>query len=491
MREGERTRTDDAPAGAPAARGRERIDGRRGERGGTGTGVGLATRVRGSTARVPALLGAQLAFNVGFYAVVPFLAVVLADDFGLAAAAVALVLGVRTFAQQGMFLVGGLLADRWGPRAVILVGCGIRVVGFASLAAALLLEAPALALFVAGAVLTGLGGALFSPGLEVLVAAADRDRRASGDVPRVTLFAWLAVVGEVGAVTGPLVGTALLGLGFEVVALGGALLFVLTGVALVFLLPRGSGLADASGRVLSGESPGMPERGAAPRSRPAPASALRDRAFVAFAALHAVDLLAYNQLYLSIPLGLRAAGAPDWMLGLVFAYASALTILTQLPLARWAAGRGPRAALRTGYAVTASGFAALACATAARSAGVADAGLVVGALVAAVTLLMIGHLLSAPTARGIVPSFAGGRPTGSYFGLLASAGGASVLVGNLAIGALLELGASRSELSLLPWLLLAVLPAVSAILAPRILERRLAPAVLPRASSPERAPCTR
>jgi hypothetical protein len=42
------------------------------------------------------LLGSQLDFNLGFYAVIPFLAGALGDEYGLDAAAVGLVLGART-----------------------------------------------------------------------------------------------------------------------------------------------------------------------------------------------------------------------------------------------------------------------------------------------------------------------------------------------------------------------------------------------------------
>ncbi|RIJ55762.1 MFS transporter, partial [Clavibacter lycopersici] len=65
------------------------------------------------------LLSSQLVFNLGFYAVVPFLAVVMRDDLGLGALAIGLVLGASTFSQQGLFLLGGMLADRFGPRTLI------------------------------------------------------------------------------------------------------------------------------------------------------------------------------------------------------------------------------------------------------------------------------------------------------------------------------------------------------------------------------------
>ena len=50
------------------------------------------------------LLISQLLFNIGFYIVVPFLAVVLADGFAQAGTMIGLVLGLRTFSQQGLYL---------------------------------------------------------------------------------------------------------------------------------------------------------------------------------------------------------------------------------------------------------------------------------------------------------------------------------------------------------------------------------------------------
>ena len=87
-----------------------------------------------SAPRSGALLGTQLLFNVGFFAVVPFLAGILREDFALAGASVGLVLGLRTAAQQGLFLFGGALADRFGARFLILLGCAVRVAGFSLLA---------------------------------------------------------------------------------------------------------------------------------------------------------------------------------------------------------------------------------------------------------------------------------------------------------------------------------------------------------------------
>lgn len=391
-----------------------------------------------------ALLGTQLLFNVGFYAVVPFIAVILTDDFGLGGAAVGVVLGVRTFAQQGMFLFGGMLADRLGAKAVILVGCVVRAAGFLTLSASLWPREPVLGWFIVGTVLTGLGGAMFSPALNTLVARAEQGRGAGA---KVSLFAWLTVAGETGAAIGPLVGAVLFGWGFAVVAAVGAGLFAALAVLLGWRLPA--------------EPDAVRRR--PPARRAGGHSALSDRRFIAFAALHCVDLLAYNQLYLSFPVELRRVGAGPVILGLVFTWVSILTVTLQLLIARWSRRLAPWAALRLGYLSGGAGFLVLAlCAPAAPAPGFE-----LLPLFTAVTLLAVGHLFAQPTALGAVSGFAGTRATGSYFGLLASFGGVAVLLGNAGVGTLLGGAAAPGPAAAAPWLVLAALSLTSATLIGR------------------------
>ena len=400
-------------------------------------------------ARTPVLLATQLLFNIGFYAVVPFLALVLTDDFALAATTVGLVLGVRTFAQQGMFLVGGVLADRFGARRMILLGCGVRVSGFVLLAGALLVTTSGLAIFVVGTVLTGLGGALFSPGLNILLADAER-RRPDGRRSRASLFAWLSIAGELGAVAGPLVGAALFGWGFAAVALCGAGLFVAIGAFLALALPR-----DREAPALHGGT-----------GRPGRWWALRDRRFVAFSSAHAADLLAYNQLYLALPLALAQTADPAAATALMFACVSALTLALQIPIARWCARVGPPRALRTGYLTAATGFLVAAGGSLATGPG----GDRVAVVVVSAALVTLGHMTTHPTALSLVPAFARTRPTGSYFGLLATCGGVAVLVGNLVAGALLTSDATTPA----AWLFLLAPLVVAAFSAPRLVARTTA-----------------
>ncbi|MBM0917168.1 MFS transporter, partial [Escherichia coli] len=53
---------------------------------------------------LPVLLGSQVVFNIGFYAVVPFLALVLRGDMLFSGGLIGLILGLRTFSQQGLFI---------------------------------------------------------------------------------------------------------------------------------------------------------------------------------------------------------------------------------------------------------------------------------------------------------------------------------------------------------------------------------------------------
>ncbi|TDS86402.1 MFS transporter [Nesterenkonia aurantiaca] len=409
------------------------------------------------------MLGAQGVFNLGFYAVVPFIAIVLAEDFALGGAAVGLVLGVRTAAQQGMFLLGGILADRYGARSLILTGCAVRAAGFGTLAASVSWQ-HSLTIFILGTVLTGLGGALFSPALNTLVARtqAQREDRDLSTTAKPTLFAALSVVGETGAAIGPFLGAALLGWGFGAAAGAGAALFVLVGLLLGWLLPRPPHRAHAvpqpagRGKLVRG-SGGIP-----PRRR---CASLRHRGFIAFTALHAVDLLSYNQLYLSLPAEIRRSGADVETLAWLFAMVSLITVTLQLPISRLARRLGPQRALPLGYLTTAAGFLLLAaCSTTA-----IPVGLELAPATTAVALWILGHLMAAPVALDLVPRFAGTAQWGSYYGLLATAGGIAVLLGNAAAGSLLHFAAFSEALSWAPWLLLGTLPLISATLIGRTL----------------------
>ncbi|GGU82014.1 MFS transporter [Lentzea flava] len=365
------------------------------------------------TARL--LVLSQLLFNIGFFLVLPHLAGHLADDLGLAGWLVGLVLGVRTFSQQGLFALGGVLTDRFGAKPLIIIGCLVRSAGFAVLAVA-----SALPTVLCGVVLVGFAAALFSPAAEASLAReVDPDARAD-------TFAIRSMAGEVGTVLGPLLGVVL-SASFSLTCVIGAVLFCLIAVLHLRFLPRrpgehhDEGLFDGWREVFG------------------------NRAFLLFAAGYSAYLVSYNQLYLALPAELHRVAAPDQALGLLFALASALVVFGQLPttaLARRLLGR--ERALVAGFTVMALAFGVVAL----RPPGLVGA-------TAFVVLLIFGQMLAAPFAMELVPLLAGDRRLGAHFGVLSSAGGVAVLVGSTASGALLGHGR-------VAWLLLGLLPLAGA-----------------------------
>ncbi|HST72965.1 MFS transporter [Kocuria rosea] len=411
------------------------------------------------------LLGAQLVFNIGFYAVVPFLAGAMSAEYGLGAAAIGLVLGARTFSQQGMFLLGGLVADRWGARRAILTGCLVRVLGYATLAAA-----SGFPLFLLGAVLTGAGGALFSPALEAQLSHADRPAGTGAPRPagksRRSVFVWLAITGEIGAVLGPLLGSALLGWGLDAALTAGIAVFSAVTVLLWYRLPRAAARAPT----------GADAQG--PRTAPAtggPAlGCLRDRRFVVFCLLAGTNMLVYNQLYFAVPVELGRRGLDGAWLGALFLLASVLTLSLQLPVSAAGQRLGPGRAVAAGFVLEAAAFAILA-GTAVHPGPSAGS---TAPLLGAVAVLILGHMLLTPTILSLIPAFvpapepgAGtGAGRGAYYGLAATCGGVAVLVGNAVLGQVLDLTDRHHWWPGTPWVPLVLHALLAAVALPVVLR---------------------
>ncbi|RZB16850.1 MFS transporter [Streptomyces sp. F001] len=402
-----------------------------------------ASRVRRSAQRtrlsplLRLLILTQLAFNIGFYAVLPFLSEHLGQAIGMAGWLVGFVLGLRTFSQQGLFVVGGALADRYGIRPVVLAGCALRIAGFAWLGHA------GQTWSVIGAVLLiGFAAALFSPAVESEVArqAVLWEEESGGSRTRV--LALFTVAGQAGAFVGPLLGALLLAVDFRTACLAGAGVFVLVLAGHAWLLPQ-----RIPGRERVQVKGGL-------------RALLRNRRFLALCCAYGAYLLAYNQLYLALPDEVERATGSQAPLAWLFALSSLLVVTAQLPVTRWVGDRlALRRSMAAGLLLIAAGFAVVAVARPAGWSG--TAGLVPAA--GFVVLLTVGQMLVAPAARAWVPDLAEDGRLGLYTGALSSVSGLIVLVGSAATGSLLDAGLP----SAVPWLALAAVPAAAVWLLPR------------------------
>ena len=428
--------------------------------------------------RLPAvprlLLLSQLAFNVGFYLVVPFLAVHLTEDLALAGGVVGLVLGVRTFSQQGLFFLGGGLADRFGVKPMVLLGCAIRITGFLALAAATSLPGVLL-----GAVLVGFAAALFSPAVESALADQGRQLEAAGVATRAEVFGLDAIASKLGSVAGPVLGAVLLAVPFALTCV------VAAGVFAVVLAAHARYLPQDLRTEGSGEEPVLAGWG----------QVLRNRTFLAFTACYCTYLLSYNQLYLALPVELTRATGSQQALGWLFVLAAVLVLLFQMRVTDRARRAGARRALPFGFLLMAASFLLVAvCAPLEPPPGLWALAPAVGMVV----LLCTGQMVAVPVAQDLVPRLAGERRLGAHFGFLASAGGLAVLVGSTGVGALLDRADTPHPGAAVPWVVLAVFPALSAaglwLLARRVDPHRApdgaghAPAVPAGAGGGLRAP---
>jgi len=351
----------------------------------------------------------QFGINLGFYMLMPYLAGYLAGPLGLATWAVGLVLGVRNFSQQGMFIVGGTLADRLGYKPLIVAGCLLRTVGFG-----LLVVAQSLPAVLIASAATGFAGALFNPAVRAYLAADAGERR-------VEAFAVFNVFYQAGILAGPLVGLAFMAVDFRLTAAGAAAVFALLTIAQLFALPRRDPEpGEAAGSVLQDWR-----------------TVAANRSFLLFAAAMIGSYVLSFQVYLAMPLQ-AAALAPQHasaVVAVMFAVSGVVAVTAQLRITRWFSHRwGTGRSLAIGMAMVALSFVPLIALPDTRlgvPAGIA-------ALLISTALLAIGSAAVFPFEMDTVVALSGGRLVGTHYGFYSTIVGVGILAGNVAVGALVH-----------------------------------------------------
>ncbi|WFE97426.1 MFS transporter [Micromonospora sp. WMMD987] len=368
----------------------------------------------------------QFGVNVGFYLLLPYLAGYLADDVGLSAAVIGIVLGVRNLSQQGLFLLGGSAADRLGARGVIIAGCALRAVGFGLFALG-----TALPVLLAASVLSGLAGALFNPAVRSYLAQAAADRRAEA-------FALFTVFASAGALLGPLLGSALLLVDFRAAALTAAALFAALTVAQAVWLP----------------APPATTRGATVWQDWR--TGLTDRRFLAFSIALAGMFALQTQLYLILPVQAEHLTGHPAAVAVLFVASTTVTLTLQLPLNRRLRRRNRGASITAGMAVMGAGF----LLPLLRVPSLSPVLRLVPVLAAAV-LLTLGVMIAQPFVLELIPAFAGPHLTGTYFGLFYLVSGVLAAGCTAAVGATVGT-ATGTGVPPAAWLLTAAVGAASA-----------------------------
>ncbi|OZM70778.1 MFS transporter [Amycolatopsis antarctica] len=420
---------------------------------------GVLTQFRSFDRPVQLLALNQFTINIGFYMLMPYLAAHLSLGLGLAGWLVGLILGVRNFSQQGMFLLGGALADRFGYKPLIVAGCALRTGGFAMLG--LVDTVPALVIASAA---TGFAGALFNPAVRAYVAKDAGERR-------VEAFALFNVFYQSGILLGPLIGLALTGIAFQVTCLVAAVVFAGLTVLQIRALPARS---DAEHTEAARSSTGGWK------------TALRNRRFLAFSAAMIGSYVMSFQVYLALPLETRRLAPSDTIgtieVGVLFAVSGLIAIAGQLKITAWCRRRWSHGrCLVVGLTLMGSAFVAPLL-TAAAGPGESwswSAAWTFVPLLVSISLLTLGTVVVFPFEMDTIVSLSGNRLVATHYGLYNTICGIGIAVGNLATGSALDLARDAG----VPWLPWVVLIGVGALCASAIhaLGRsgRLEPAAAP------------
>ncbi|PXY25404.1 MDR family MFS transporter [Prauserella muralis] len=375
----------------------------------------------------------QFTINIGFYMLMPYLAAHLSLGLGLAGWLVGLILGARNFSQQGMFLLGGSLADRFGYKPLIVAGCALRTGGFAMLG--LVDSVPGL---LVASVATGFAGALFNPAVRAYVAADAGDRR-------VEAFALFNVFYQSGILLGPLIGLALTGVAFQLTCLVAAAVFLVLTILQIRSLPERRS-REAHDSLLTGWR-----------------VALANRRFLAFSATMIGSYVLSFQVYLALPLETRRLAASETVgtieVGVLFGISGILAIVGQLRITAWCRRRWDHGrCLTAGLALMGLAFTAP-LVTAASPSGQAWTFL---PLAASVTLLTLGTVVVFPFEMDTIVTLAGDRFVATHYGLYNTICGVGIAVGNLATGAALDL-ARGNGVTWVPWAVLVGIGGMCAV----------------------------
>jgi DHA1 family multidrug resistance protein-like MFS transporter len=349
--------------------------------------------------------------NAGFFLIIPLVSVHYVDKLGWAAAFIGLVRAVRQFAQQGLTVFGGALADRFGPKPLILTGVLIRAVSFVVMGFA----AQPWMLLLSG-VLAAVGGALFdAPQRATLAALAPADEL-------MPLYGRLGIYQNVARTVGPLIGALLIRFDFQMVGLGSAAFFMLAFiVTFIFLPPISVCTTPQSVRA------GLRLAG-------------RDVAFVVFTVLMMGYWFMWVQLSIAMPLEIRQLTGRDSSVGVMLTVSAVLCIVLQAPALRLA-GRWlrPTPTIVAGMVSMAFGFGLVALSN------------TVAGFYAALFLFALGSVLATPSAQTVTAEMADERARGAYFGVGSLAMAVGGGLGHILGGVLVDV-AARQSLPALPWL---------------------------------------
>lgn len=353
---------------------------------------------------------------MGFFLVFPLISLHFVDQLGWAAATVGLALGLRQLLQQGLGLLGGSLADRYGAKPLIVGGMLLRAASFALMA-----NAGSPLLLIASCLLSGLGGMLFDPPRAALIIKLTRPQQ------RNRFYTVLMMQESAGAVIGALLGSWLLQFDFWWVGMSGCAVFLLAALANAVLLP--------AYRVASKRGPALD----------AARTVLGDRSYMRLVLTLSGYYALGVQIMLLVPVTLKQLYGSSAAVGWMYSLETVLSLCLLYPLARLGERHlSQQARVLAGILLMSSSLLLMSMVTHWLTAFVVLA------------LFYTGTIITEPAREAMIASLARAEARASYMGMGRiglALGGACGYVGG---GWLLDAGRAL-QWPALPWLVLAVI----------------------------------
>lgn len=367
---------------------------------------------------------------VGFFMLIPLLALHLIDNLAYSLSLVGFIVAVRGFSQQGLMIIGGTLSDRIGLKKAICIGVLTRAVGFG-----LLGMVDSVSGFLIAGFFAGFGGAFFHPASYAYYAHLTEEHN------RVSIYAVREMLSNLGFVLGPLLGGFLLALDFSIVSYTSAGLFLLSFVFTYLWLPDDREKKNESKAPLPNDS-----------SLKKLKMIYNNKAFIRFTFTMIGCWILTSQLHLAVPIKVNELMASKSEIGFVYSMGAIVMVLTQIPLATLSQKKlKPFHVLALGTVLLSAGLVIL-------GTSYLPVGIYFG-----VIFFTMGQVFIQPMMNNLVSIYAQKGNTASYFGFNGLALAIGGFIGNIGGGFLYEL-MDHPRLKILPWIVFALIGVVVTII---------------------------
>ncbi|MEM0448714.1 MAG: MFS transporter [Methanomassiliicoccales archaeon] len=381
-------------------------------------------RIRiGFDRRIWVLFWSRLIDGAGFSIVYPFLALYMNQQLGASMTLVGVVLLVAGVAGAAGSLAGGVWADAYGRRKVMVVSMITRTLTFLLIALSVALFPDLMLVSVLLAFNFFLGGT-FEPASNAMVADVVEPAR------QLEAYGLMRVAWNLGFAAGPAIGGLLTSLSYELAFLSSAFVSLLAALIVMLYLSESNMLVSKAERKrLSLDFSGI------------------SLSFLTFCALCVPLFVMAGQFGTTFPVFANdRLGIGQFAIGLVFALNGLMVALLQMPLARWLSRYNMFGSMFFGTLIYAVGFLSLAFIW-------EEWG-----LAASMIVITLGEMVVTPVSTSLTAAYSHAEDRGRHmgiFGLIASMGWfSSSLVGGVLYDNL--------ESSIMLWGALASLGVVSA-----------------------------